>query len=90
MSDESLCHDAGEGGEELPEVTEEEMAKIRESLWEYDADHIFNMDESGLFFAQLPRKIGVGPATEVKNMRGYKRLSSKERVSVVCATCESV
>ena len=51
---------------------------------QYDAENVYNMDETGLFFRLLPRYSLLMPDEDISTTRGKKK--SKDRVSlVVCA-----
>ena len=62
------------------------IARLRGQLQDYDANCIFNMDETGLFFKLFPKRTYVLPGENRKNLRGSKDMKAKSRVSVyVCS-----
>lgn len=65
---------------------DEALEKIRNILREYPEDDIYNMDEKGLFYAQLPKVTYVFLDDEDdNNSRGSKLMTAKDRVTLV--TC---
>ncbi len=51
---------------------------------EYNPEHVYNMDETGLFFRQTPWYTLLMPTEDISTARGAKKM--KDRVSlVVCA-----
>lgn len=61
------------------------MDRVREITSHYDPEYIFNMDETGLFFRQLPKTSYVEPG-EKKTVRGVKGMKAKDRITVIVAT----
>ena len=76
----------GEGGEvnkEDPALLEQ-LNKLYDEIKAYDADRIYNMDETGIFFRMISNYTYILPNEDVKTARGRKK--AKERVSlIVCS-----
>ena len=76
----------GEGGEvnkEDPALLEQ-LNKLYDEIKTYDADRIYNVDETGIFFIMIPNYTYILPNEDVKTARGRKK--AKERVSlIVCS-----
>ena len=76
----------GEGAEvnkDDPELLEA-LQGLYAEIDRYDAENIYNMDETGLFFRLLPRYSLLMPNEDVATTRGKKK--SKDRISlIVCA-----
>ena len=76
----------GEGGEvnkEDPALLEK-LNKLYDEIITYDADRIYNMDETGIVFRMIPNYTYILPNEDVKTARGRKK--AKERVSlIVCS-----
>ena len=76
----------GEAGSVPVNVVSFGIARLRGQLQDYDANCIFNMDETGLFFKLFPKRTYVLPGENRKNLRGTKDMKTKSRVSVyVCS-----
>ena len=54
---------------------------------QYDAENVYNMDKTGLFFRLLPRYSLLMPDEDITSTRGKKK--SKDRVSLVVCTNRS-
>lgn len=79
-------HLHGEAGDVDLEAAEKEMQALRDKLVEggYAADHIFNMDETGLFYRAMPRRSFVLDGCDPRLAgRGTKSLKAKDRVTLV-------
>ena len=62
----------------------EQLNKLYDEIKTYDADRIYNMDETGIFFRMIPNYTYILPNEDVKTARGRKK--AKERVSlIVCS-----
>jgi len=75
----------GQGGAVDKEAAERGMEVVRKRLEAYRAEHIFNMDEKGLFFRCLPSQSYVSAGAR-RDVRGVKSMKSKDRVTLVCCT----
>ena len=81
---EILLH--GKGGEvdKNDPALLEQLENLYNIIKEYDAEHVYNMDEPGLFYRQLPWFSLLMPNEDVSTVRGTKKV--KDHVSlVVCA-----
>jgi len=74
----------GSGGSVDIGEAEKRMSDIRAQLQDFEADKIFNMDETGLFYRCLPNRSFV-PADQRRVARGTKAMKAKERVTLVLA-----
>lgn len=63
---------------------EEQMTTIRDQLEDFDAENVFNMDETGIFYRCLPNMSYV-PSEQRRAARGTKAMKAKERVTLVLA-----
>lgn len=76
----------GEGGEvdrEDPEMLAQ-LNDLYDVINQYDPEHVYNMDETGYFYRQLPKYSLLLPNEDISSVRGKKKL--KDRISlVVCA-----
>jgi hypothetical protein len=81
---EVLLH--GEGGEvdkNNPALLAQ-LDALYDIIKEYDPEQVYNMDETGLFYRQLPQYSLLMPNEDVSTVRGKKKI--KDRVTlVVCA-----
>lgn len=50
-----------------------EIADLRKTLSGYDIDNIYNVDETGLFYKLLPRKMYILPTEDKKSLRGLRQ-----------------
>ena len=81
---EILLH--GEGGEvDMNDpVLLTQLDALYDIIKEYGPEQVYNMDETGLFYRQLPRYSLLMPNEDVSTVRGKKKI--KDRASlVVCA-----
>ena len=62
----------------------DDIAKLKEEISQCNPESIYNMDETGLNYRLLPRKM-YAHRTE-KNVRGTKSMKSKDRVMLYVAT----
>ena len=85
---------SGEGDDVDPsdEGVQHNLQTLRSVLKEAELDCTYNMDETGLFFRQLPNRTFIlqselkGGKLYLKRLRGKKGLIAKDRVTVVaCA-----
>ena len=76
----------GEGGQVQAAAVAADIFQIREDLREYDAEHIYNVDETGLFYKLLPRRTYVGVHEDRKSLRGVKAMKAKDRVTAFVCT----
>lgn len=80
----------GEGGSVDEKAAEVAMAKFIQQLASYrleSPDQVFNMDETGLFYGQIST-YSVVPSGELLVARGTKRMTAKDRVTVLaCVSC---
>ena len=59
--------------------------KICTLIAEYDLDHVYNMDETGLFFKCLPNRSYLRKE-DFKDARGSKLMKAKDRVTIYVCT----
>lgn len=62
-----------------------EIDRICTLIAEYDLDHVYNMDETGLFYKCLPNRSYV-KKEDYKHARGYKLMKAKNRTTVYVCT----
>ncbi len=62
-----------------------EIDKICTLIAEYDLDHVYNMDETGLFFKCLPNRSYL-KKEDFKDARGSKLMKAKDRVTIYVCT----
>jgi len=75
----NLCGEAGDVDmESLPDKIE----KLRDVITKYPLDHIYNMDETGLFYRLLPKSTVILASEDPRHARGKK--NSKNRVTFAC------
>ena len=79
----TLLH--GEAGGVNDDAIAEKLVEITQIMTEYDADNIFNVDETGLFYHLLPRRSYV-KINNKKDKRGKKGMNSKDRITVYVGT----
>ena len=70
-----------------------QIDEIKEKMAQVDVEHIFNLDETGLFYRCFPRGTYVTQAETVagvsaKTARGSKAMKAKDRVTVI-ACCNT-
>jgi hypothetical protein len=68
------------------EEVQAKMTAIRTELENYDAAHIFNVDETGLFFRMLPRRTYIFRHTNKRTVRGTAQMSAKDRLTAIVCT----
>lgn len=76
----------GEEGEvdKSDPVLLEKLRKLSDKIREFDAENVYNMDETALFYRLLPRYSVLLPDEDISSLRGKKK--SKERVTLaVCS-----
>ncbi len=79
----------GEAGSVDVEKATPEIDKICTLIAEYDLDHVYNMDETGLFFKCLPNRSYL-KKEDFKDARGSKLMKAKDRVTIyVCTNADS-
>ena len=82
----------GEAGDVDLSIHQNDLIDLRVKLSSYKPDHIFNMDETGLFFRALPNSLYArSRVVTAKNVRGSKKMVAKDRLTlVVCANASGV
>eukprot|EP00984_Skeletonema_dohrnii_P031549 scaffold24154_cov78-Skeletonema_dohrnii-CCMP3373.AAC.1 len=75
----------GEAGSVDVEACTPKIEEICTLIAEYDLDHVYNMDETGLFFKCLPNRSYV-KKEHYKNARGTKLMKAKDRTTVYVCT----
>ena len=76
----------GEAGSVPVNVVSSGIARLHGQLQDYDANCIFNMDETGLLFKLFPKLSHVLPGENGKNLRGTKDMKAISCVSIyVCS-----
>ena len=68
------------------EEVQAEMSAIRLALEDFEACHIFNVDETGLFFRCLPRRSYIHRHENKRNIRGTAQMNAKDRITAICCT----
>lgn len=76
----------GQAGSVDVTKAEVEIAKLRDQLATYEAENIFNMDETGIFYRILPKKTYLLPKESVRETRGTKAMHMKERITAILCT----
>ena len=76
----------GEAGSVDLDGIKEAIEKIRETLERFDAECIYNWDETGLYFKLLPSATYTSKSENRKNVRGTKAQKAKERVTLITCT----
>ena len=51
----------------------EQLNKLYDEIKTYDADRIYNVDETGIFFIMIPNYTYILPNEDVKTARGRKK-----------------
>eukprot|EP00300_Choanocystis_sp_HF-7_P003298 c12520_g1_i1.p1 GENE.c12520_g1_i1~~c12520_g1_i1.p1 ORF type:complete len:547 (+),score=89.49 c12520_g1_i1:163-1641(+) len=74
----------GEGGDVDMNSINAKMQELRQSLAIFDADHVFNMDETGLNFRSLPNTTYLHQSN-ARATRGSSDMAAKERITLVVA-----
>ena len=82
----------GEAGGIDLKKTEDMLKELRFKLSEFKQDHIYNMDETGLFFRALPtRSYIISPEDSRQTARGTRSLTSKDRITLLlCVNAKGV
>lgn len=62
------------------------MIKLCQKLREFDAEFIFNIDRTVLFFKPLPRQTYATELETVKSVRGTKAMTLKNRITAYVFT----
>lgn len=75
----------GEAGSVDIEAVQPQISELRELINKYDLDHVYNMDETGLFYKVLPNRSYV-KKSESKTSRGTKLMKAKDRVTLYITT----
>jgi len=60
------------------------MADVRRRLEAFDPEHMYNMDESDLFYMAVPNRSLV-PTKDGRRVRGSKSMKAKQHVMLVLA-----
>jgi hypothetical protein len=76
----------GEAGSVDAAAIAEGLASLRELMAGYDPDHIYNVDETGLFYRLLPRRTYTSLLESKKSVRGTKGMKAKDRLSIYICT----
>lgn len=63
-----------------------EIVELRAKLAQYPLDHIYNMDETGLFFKLLPRRSYVFDFKGRLTVQGIKAVNAKDRITAFVCT----
>jgi len=75
----------GEAGSVDVDKAAPQIEEICTLITEYDIDHVYNMDETGLFFKCLPNRSYLKKG-DYKNARGNKLMKAKDRVTIYVCT----
>lgn len=77
------------GGVEDSEDALLSMNKLREVIAQFKPSQVYNMDETGLFYASLPNGTYFDVTKEEKkSMRGAESFTCKDRVSILAKDCK--
>lgn len=76
----------GEAGSVNALAVAGEISQLRSDLAQYPPDHIYNMDETGLFFKLLPRRTYVLESEGRRTVRGIKAMKAKDRITAFVCT----
>jgi hypothetical protein len=63
-----------------------EIQQLRELIKKYNLDNVYNMDETGLFYRQLPNRSSVRKNKAARSARGTKSMKAKDRVTLYITT----
>ena len=76
----------GEGGEvdKNDPILLQKLKELEEFICDYDYEHIYNMDETGLFYRVVPRYTTLLPSENVNTIRGKKERKDRITVAVCC------
>ena len=69
----------GEAGSFDQSAIKKGIAEMKRVLLAFDLDAIYNMDETGLFYRLLPRKLYVFK-DDKSTVRGTKEMKAKDRI----------
>ena len=75
----------GEAGSVNVEALRGEIEELKAYMGGFDDDHIYNMDETGLFYRLLPKTSYVAKENS-KGARGTKAMNQKDRLTVCVCT----
>ena len=64
----------------------ESLRKLQEDLKNYPLSHIYNMDETGLFYRLMPNRTYVLRSETAKTTRGIKAMTAKDRITLYVCT----
>ena len=76
----------GEAGKVQAGEVSEDIGILRSHLCDFDADCIYNIDETGLFYKLTPRRMYVSIWEDRKFLRGIKAVKAKDRVTTFVRT----
>ena len=76
----------GEAGQVQASAVAKDIGILRSHLSDYDAEHIYNIDETGLFFKLLPRRTYISASEDRKSLRGVKAMKAKDRITALVCT----
>lgn len=77
---------SGQGGTVTYEEVAEEMSEFRKRLSSFDVEHVYNVDETGLFYKLLPRRTYILSYENKKTLRGTKAMGAKDRITAYVCT----
>ena len=79
---EILLHgESGEVDKNDPKLLTQ-LESLYEIIKEYDPEQVYNMDETGLFYRQLPRYSLLLPNEDVSTVRGRKKIKDHGSLAV--------
>ena len=81
----SVALHGGAGQVQAGEVSKD-IGILRSHLCDCDADCIYNIDETGMFYKLLPRRTYVSIWEDRKSLRGIKAMKAKDRVTAFVCT----
>ena len=85
-----LKHLQGESGSVDPEKARVAMEQFRPQVADVPPALIYNMDETGLFYAQLPNTV-FATALESKDLHGCKQMTDKKRLTfIMCVSADGL
>ena len=76
----------GEAGSVNALAVAGDISQLRSNLAQYPPDHVYNMDETGLFFKLLPRRTYVLESEGRRTVRGIKAMKAKDRITAFLCT----
>lgn len=68
-------------GSDLVNLVPSGTAKLRQKLRDFDAECIFNVDETGLFFDHSPRRTYIFEHYSLKSVLETKYMRAKDRIT---------